>query len=63
MSVQGYIVDSRYPNRIGYLAPFKGTTYHLLDVVFDINVYLKGSLRYSVYYIRPCTMLLSMHGS
>jgi hypothetical protein len=22
-------VDSGYPNRIGYLAPFKGTTYHI----------------------------------
>nr|AYC81222.1 transposase [Oryza sativa Indica Group] len=24
-----YLVDSGYPNRIGYLAPFKGTTYHI----------------------------------
>src|SRR5438105_3349180 len=24
-----YLVDSGYPNRIGYLAPFKGSTYHL----------------------------------
>jgi hypothetical protein len=22
-------VNSNYPNRIGYLAPFKGTTYHI----------------------------------
>ena len=24
-----YLVDSGYPNQIGYLAPFKGNTYHL----------------------------------
>ena len=24
-----YLVDSGYPNRTGYLAPFKGSTYHL----------------------------------
>jgi len=24
-----YLVDSGYPNRTGYLAPFKGTTYHI----------------------------------
>ncbi|KAL6642885.1 hypothetical protein ACP70R_021066 [Stipagrostis hirtigluma subsp. patula] len=24
-----YLVDSGYPNRIGYLAPFKGSTYHI----------------------------------
>jgi hypothetical protein len=24
-----YLVDSRYPNRLGYLAPYKGTKYHL----------------------------------
>jgi hypothetical protein len=24
-----YLVDSGYPNRIGYLAPYKGTQYHL----------------------------------
>ena len=24
-----YLVDSGYANRIGYLAPFKGSTYHL----------------------------------
>lgn len=26
-----YLVDSGYPNRIGYLAPFKGTKYHLAE--------------------------------
>jgi hypothetical protein len=26
-----YLVDSGYPNRIGYLAPFKGSTYHILE--------------------------------
>ncbi|KAG8084563.1 hypothetical protein GUJ93_ZPchr0010g7439 [Zizania palustris] len=25
-----YLVDSGYPNRLGYLAPYKGTKYHLL---------------------------------
>jgi hypothetical protein len=24
-----YLVDSGYPNRTGYLAPYKGSTYHL----------------------------------
>ncbi|XP_037411853.1 uncharacterized protein LOC119275157 [Triticum dicoccoides] len=24
-----YLVDSGYPNRVGYLAPYKGQTYHL----------------------------------
>jgi hypothetical protein len=24
-----YLVDSDYPNQTGYLAPFKGTTYHI----------------------------------
>jgi hypothetical protein len=24
-----YLVDSGYPNQTGYLAPFKGTTYHI----------------------------------
>jgi hypothetical protein len=24
-----YLVDSGYPNRTGYLAPFKGSTYHI----------------------------------
>lgn len=24
-----YLVDSGYPNRLGYLAPYKGTKYHL----------------------------------
>jgi hypothetical protein len=24
-----YLVDSGYPNRIGYLAPYKGSTYHI----------------------------------
>ena len=24
-------MDSGYPNRIGYLAPFKGSTYHILE--------------------------------
>jgi hypothetical protein len=26
-----YLVDSGYPNRPGYLAPYKGTKYHLLE--------------------------------
>jgi hypothetical protein len=26
-----YLVDSGYPNRTGYLAPFKGSTYHILE--------------------------------
>ena len=26
-----YLVDSRYPNRPGYLAPYKGTKYHLSE--------------------------------
>jgi len=26
-----YLVDSGYPNRLGYLAPYKGTKYHLQD--------------------------------
>lgn len=26
-----YLVDSGYPNRQGYLAPFKGSTYHILE--------------------------------
>jgi hypothetical protein len=26
-----YIVDDGYPNRPGYLAPFKGTRYHIPD--------------------------------
>ncbi|EEE55786.1 hypothetical protein OsJ_04361 [Oryza sativa Japonica Group] len=26
-----YLVDSGYPNRIGYLAPYKGTKYHLQE--------------------------------
>jgi hypothetical protein len=29
LSGKYYLVDSGYPNRIGYLAPFKGSTYHL----------------------------------
>jgi hypothetical protein len=28
LSGKYYLVDSGYPNRIGYLAPFKGSTYH-----------------------------------
>ena len=24
-----YLVDSGYPNRLGYLAPYKGTKYHI----------------------------------
>jgi hypothetical protein len=27
-----YLVDSGYPNRIGYLAPFKGSTYHISNL-------------------------------
>jgi hypothetical protein len=26
-----YLVDSGYPNRLGYLAPYKGTKYHLQE--------------------------------
>ena len=26
-----YLVDSGYANRVGYLAPFKGSTYHILE--------------------------------
>jgi hypothetical protein len=26
-----YLVDSRYPNRLGYLAPYKGSKYHLQE--------------------------------
>jgi hypothetical protein len=26
-----YLVDSMYPNRLGYLAPYKGTKYHLQE--------------------------------
>jgi hypothetical protein len=26
-----YLIDSGYPNRHGYLAPYKGTKYHLLE--------------------------------
>jgi hypothetical protein len=26
-----YFVDSGYPNRTGYLTPFKGSTYHILE--------------------------------
>ncbi|KAM3192559.1 hypothetical protein ACQJBY_069652 [Aegilops geniculata] len=26
-----YLVDSSYPTRVGYLAPYKGTTYHLAE--------------------------------
>jgi hypothetical protein len=26
-----YLVNSGYPNRLGYLAPYKGTKYHLQE--------------------------------
>jgi hypothetical protein len=26
-----YLMDSGYPNQIKYLAPFKGSTYHILE--------------------------------
>ena len=26
-----YVVDTRYPNRLGYLSPYKGQRYHIQD--------------------------------
>ena len=50
-----YLVDSGYPNRTGYLAPFKGSTYHLPEFrirrqrapqgKFDLFNFLHSSLR------------------
>jgi hypothetical protein len=50
-----YLVDSGYPNRIGYLAPFKGSTYHLPEFClrcgrapqgkYEIFNFLHSSLR------------------
>ena len=50
-----YLVDSGYPNRTGYLAPFKGSTYHLPEFrirrqrapqgKFEIFNFLHSSLR------------------
>nr|XP_045090935.1 protein ALP1-like isoform X3 [Aegilops tauschii subsp. strangulata] len=49
-----YLVDSGYPNRVGYLAPYKGTTYHLAEFrsvrrppsgKFEVFNYLHSSLR------------------
>ena len=50
-----YLVDSGYPNRTGYLAPFKGSTYHLPEFRirwqrapqgnFEIYNFLHSSLR------------------
>jgi hypothetical protein len=50
-----YLVDSGYPNKIGYLAPFKGSTYHLPEFhhrrgrppqgKYEIFNYLHSSLR------------------
>ncbi|XBI21859.1 hypothetical protein VPH35_062938 [Triticum aestivum] len=55
-----YLVDSGYANRIGYLAPFKGSTYHLPEFVFVVTVHLKGSMTCSTFHIRPSAMSLSV---
>jgi hypothetical protein len=50
-----YLVDSGYPNRTGYLAPYKGSTYHLPEFhlrrhrapqgKYEMFNYLHSSLR------------------
>ena len=55
ISYKYYLVDSGYPNRTGYLAPFKGSTYHLPEFrlrrqrapqgKFEIFNFLHSSLR------------------
>ena len=50
-----YLVDSGYPNRVGYLAPFKGSTYHIPELwlrsgrtpqgKYEIFNFLHSSLR------------------
>jgi len=50
-----YLVDSGYPNRLGYLAPFKGSTYHIPEFrrrsgrppqrKYEMFNYLHSSLR------------------
>jgi hypothetical protein len=49
-----YLVDSGYPNRIGYLAPYKGSIYHILEFrhhtgppqgKYEVSNFLHSSLR------------------
>jgi hypothetical protein len=35
-----YLVDSGYPNQLGYLAPYKGTKYHLQE--FRLGTMARG---------------------
>jgi hypothetical protein len=52
-----YLVDSGYPNRIGYLAPYKGSTYHIPN--FNIvQALLKENTRCSIFCIHPFEMWL-----
>ena len=47
MKGSGYLVDSGYPNRIGYLAPFKGSTYHIPEFHHHSGP-PKGTMRCSI---------------
>ena len=47
MKGSGYLVDSSYPNRIGYLAPFKGSAYHIPEFHHHSGP-PRGSMRCSI---------------
>jgi hypothetical protein len=53
-----YLVDSGYPNRTGYLAPFKEQRYHVPDFQGHLH---KTCKRSSTIVIHPYEMLLKEH--
>ena len=54
-----YLVDSGYPNRVGYLAPFKGSTYHISEFRLRSGHPPQGKYEIFNFCIHPFKMSLS----